>query len=71
MQNGTAAIVLNGREHPLEAPLAVELLLASLGLEGRRVAVMVNGEIIRRERRGDTLLTGGEAVEVVHMVGGG
>jgi len=46
-------------------------LLASQGLAQRRVAVEVNGEIVPRGRHAEHLLQDGDAVEIVHALGGG
>jgi sulfur carrier protein len=66
----TMAITLNGQPHHAEAE-DVATLLAALGVEGRRVAVMVNGAIVKRERWEATPIREGDVVEVLQMVGGG
>lgn len=64
-------IQLNGKDRPLTLPCTLAELLAQEGLAGRRVAVEVNGQIIPRGRHADTLLSAGDAVEIVHALGGG
>jgi thiazole synthase len=46
-------------------------LLRHLGMEGRRVAVEVNGEVVPRDRHADRRLSAEDRVEVVAFVGGG
>ena len=46
-------------------------LVATLGLGPRRVAVEVNREIVPRDTYAATVLRDGDAVEVIHFVGGG
>jgi thiamine biosynthesis protein ThiS len=46
-------------------------LLSTLGVLRERVAVMVNGDVIRRADLETTRLHDGDAVEVITMVGGG
>jgi sulfur carrier protein len=42
-----------------------------MGLEGKRIAVEVNGEVVPRSRWGAALLADGDRVEIVGAVGGG
>lgn len=64
-------IVLNGQTRPFPAPLTVTTLLQAEGLAERRVAVEVNGQIIPRSLHAGTALNEGDAVEIVHALGGG
>lgn len=64
-------ILLNGEPRTLAAPATVLHLLQAEGLENRRVAVEVNGEIVSRSRHGDWQLAAGDRVEIVHALGGG
>ena len=64
-------IVVNGEERRLPAPATLLDLLANLGLDARTVVVELNREIVRRPRLGETPLAEGDAVELVHFVGGG
>lgn len=63
---------INGREEIIEGEqLNVRELLARLGIEPVRVAVLVNGTIVRRAEWESAALAGGDTVEIVTMVGGG
>jgi thiamine biosynthesis protein ThiS len=64
-------IQLNGEPRELPAPATVADLLRTLGLDPRTVVVELNRRIVRRPQLGDTPLVEGDAVEVVHFVGGG
>ena len=64
-------ILLNGEPRTLAAPATVLQLLQAEGLENRRVAVEVNGEIVPRTRHAEWLLAAGDRVEIVHALGGG
>ncbi|MBB3190192.1 sulfur carrier protein ThiS [Halomonas cerina] len=64
-------IQLNGEARTLEAEASVAQLVESLGLTGRRIAVEVNEEIVPRSVHGETRLTDGDRVEIVHAIGGG
>lgn len=64
-------ILLNGEPHTLAAPGSVLQLLQAEGLENRRVAVEVNGEIVPRSHHAEWTLMAGDRVEIVHALGGG
>ena len=59
----------NRREGPDQATLAD--LLASLGIDGRRVAVEHNREIAPKSRWSEIALEDGDQLEIVQFVGGG
>ncbi|MBX5453344.1 MAG: sulfur carrier protein ThiS [Acidobacteriia bacterium] len=67
----SSTIMLNGEPWPLEAPLTVAELLVKLGLDTRKIAVECNEELVPRSRYGETWLKEGDAVEIVHFIGGG
>jgi sulfur carrier protein len=67
-------VVLNGQSRSfdtLSQPASLEQLIGELGLNGDRVAVEHNGEIVPRTGWAETTLNGGDRLEVVHFVGGG
>lgn len=72
---GSVTLTLNGETRVFEThadePLSVLGLLTRLGLDARKVAVERNEEIVPRSRYGETLLTSGDALEIVHFIGGG
>ena len=64
-------ILVNGEPRRLPAPATASDLLRHLGLDPRTVVVELNRRIVRRPYLDDTSLTDGDAVELVHFVGGG
>ena len=67
-----STIVVNGRRRELDAhAVSLLALVRQLGLEGKRIAVERNGEIVPRSRYAETLLEHGDRVEIVGAVGGG
>jgi sulfur carrier protein len=46
-------------------------LVRDLSLEGKRIAIERNGEIVPRSKHSQTLLVDGDKIEVVAAVGGG
>lgn len=64
-------IRLNGESRQLQESTTLAALLAAEGLAERRVAVEVNGDIVPRGRHAAHVLREGDAVEIVHALGGG
>jgi len=64
-------VVVNGDPHDVPDELSVKGLVAHLGLEGGPVAVEINREIIPRAEHATRKVAGGDAIEIVHFVGGG
>jgi thiamine biosynthesis protein ThiS len=64
-------IMVNGEPRRLPCPATASDLLDHLGLDPRTIVVEVNRKIVRRPQLGDTPLSDGDAVELVHFVGGG
>lgn len=64
-------LTINGEIQRLAQPLSVAQLLRQRGLEGRRVAVERNGEIVPKSRHEHEQLAAGDRIEIVVAVGGG
>jgi len=64
-------IIVNGATQRLDAPLDVRALLRRLSMEGKKVAVERNGEIVPKSAHGATLVRDGDRLEIVVAVGGG
>ena len=62
---------VNGAERRFAPPLTVAGLVGELGVEGKRIAIERNGEIVPRSRYADVELEDGDRLEVVVAVGGG
>ena len=66
------SISLNGEAYVCRsASPRVADLVRELALEGKRVAVEKNGQIVPRSRHAETRLCAGDRIEVVDAVGGG
>ena len=64
--------VINGTAQRLEPPpVTVAELVRALNLEGKRIAIERNGEIVPRSRYAQTRVAAGDRLEVVAAVGGG
>jgi len=64
-------IVLNGEIRGTPAGATVLALLETIGIAPGRVAVEVNGRVVRRDDYPRLALTDNDRVEIVHLVGGG
>ena len=65
-------LTVNGKPRTIDAPMAtVAELLRELALEGKRIAVEKNGEIVPRSRYAGTPIESGDVFEIVGAVGGG
>jgi thiamine biosynthesis protein ThiS len=64
-------LTLNGEARLLAAPITLAALLADLGLDTRKVAVERNETIVPRSAYGEVWLAAGDALEIVHFIGGG
>ena len=64
-------ISVNGEQRSVDAALSVAELLRGMGLEGKRLAVERNGEIVPKSRYAETAVVAGDRLEVVAAVGGG
>lgn len=65
-------LTVNGEAQDIDPPVSTVLaLLERLGLAERRVAVEVNGAIVRKAAWEAAALADGDKVEIVQFVGGG
>ena len=64
-------VFINGDEKTFDGPLSLVELIEQLGMNGDRVAVELNREIVARAQWAETQLKDGDRLEIVHFVGGG
>jgi thiamine biosynthesis protein ThiS len=64
-------LTVNGESRTFTGPLSVAGLVAALGLDTRKVAVELNREIVPRSTYAGAALRDGDALEIVHFIGGG
>jgi sulfur carrier protein len=64
-------VKINGEDREIEEGLSLAGLLEELQIRPGRVVVELNRDIVSREQHGSTLLKEGDALEIVHFVGGG
>lgn len=64
-------VIINGESKRLDSPLNVAQLLEQMALQGKRIAIERNGEIVPRSQFGEQALADGDRLEIVVAVGGG
>ena len=69
--DGTIAIQINGEHRRVAAGISIAALAAELGLAPEKVAVERNLEIVPRSTLAQVRVEDGDALEIVHFVGGG
>jgi thiamine biosynthesis protein ThiS len=64
-------VTVNGEQREISGQSTLLDLLTVLELDPRSVVVELNREIVRRPVLGETALSDGDQIELVHFVGGG
>lgn len=65
-------LIINGKPRSFDADsFSVAQLVTNLSLEGKRLAIECNGEIVPRSQFAETMLAEGDKLEIVGAVGGG
>ncbi len=67
----TIDVVINGEPRVVAPGVTLLELLRELALDPRAVVVEHNRQIVRRPALGDVRVAPGDAIELVHFVGGG
>ena len=65
------ALFVNGEQRAVPEPCTVTELLRRLDLDGRRVAVAVNRDVLPRSFFPSHALAPGDRIEILEAVGGG
>ncbi len=64
-------IIVNGEQRQVPDTYTAAQLVDAMGLEGQRIAMEVNLEIVPRSTYEKHAFRPGDRIEVVHAVGGG
>jgi sulfur carrier protein len=64
-------VTINGEQQSLTTQTSIDQLIEQLGLQGKRLAVEVNLEIVPRSDYARYVLAEGDVVEIVQAIGGG
>ena len=68
---GSIQVQVNGKEREVRSGLSVHELVESLDLNPLLIVVELNRKILSRDQFKDVQVSEGDAVELVHFVGGG
>ncbi len=68
---GSIQVHVNGKEREVQSGLSVHELVESFDLNPLLIVVELNREILSRDQFKDVHVSEGDAVELVHFVGGG
>jgi sulfur carrier protein len=68
---GSIQVQVNGKEREVQSGLSVYELVESFDLNPLLIVVELNREILSRDQFKDVHVSEGDAVELVHFVGGG
>jgi thiamine biosynthesis protein ThiS len=68
---GRIQVHVNGKDREVPSGLSVHELVESFDLNPLLIVVELNREILNRDQFKDVEITDGDAVELVHFVGGG
>ena len=68
---GHIQVHVNGKEREVQSGLSVHQLVESFDLNPLLIVVELNREILPRDQFKDVHVSEGDAVELVHFVGGG
>lgn len=64
-------VIVNGTPRTVHGEVTVAALVRALGLEGKRIAIERNGEIVPKSRYAATRVLADDRLEIVGAVGGG
>ena len=64
-------IIVNGESQSLQSGASLGQLLVMLGLDGKRIAVEVNRDIVPRSDYDSFRLSENDTIEIVNAIGGG
>ncbi len=64
-------IIFNGKARKIQDGICIQELLDQMQLDCMQLVVEHNNVIIPRQRLAETPLNNGDALEVIHFVGGG
>lgn len=64
-------VLVNGAALDWPVPGTITDLLVRLGMQGKRVAVSIDRNVIPRSRHGEAPVRAGDRIEILEAVGGG
>ena len=71
MKPETVTIMANGKEEEIGSPCSVANFVTGCGWKATQVVVEYNGRVLSRAELTETMLKGGDSLEVIVAVAGG
>jgi sulfur carrier protein len=69
--NNVLDVIVNGESRALTEPVSVSQLIQDMDLQGKRIAIEINGEIVPASQYTSVQLSNGDNIEIVGAIGGG
>jgi len=69
--NSVLDVVVNGESRTLAGPVSILQLIQDMDLQGKRIAIEINGVIVPASQHSTVQLSSGDSVEIVGAIGGG
>ncbi len=64
-------VIVNGESRALAESVSVKQLIQDMDLQGKRIAIEINGEIVPASQHSSVQLSSGDNIEIVGAIGGG
>jgi sulfur carrier protein len=64
-------VSVNGEEREVADNIRLDALLATFDIQPVGIAVEVNQEVVPKRLHPETIITNGDKIEIIRMVGGG
>ena len=64
-------VIINGNSRSLSGPVSVSQLIQEMELQGKRIAIEINGAIVPASQHSSYQLSNGDNIEIVGAIGGG
>ncbi|MCK5359174.1 MAG: sulfur carrier protein ThiS [Gammaproteobacteria bacterium] len=64
-------VVVNGESRAFAESVSVMQLIQEMDLQGKRIAIEINGEIVPASQHSSMQLSSGDNIEIVGAIGGG
>ena len=64
-------ITVNGEQKKFDSKISIAEIVAQFELDIEKIAIERNQEILHQENYSKTMIEDGDAIEIIHFVGGG
>jgi sulfur carrier protein len=64
-------VIVNGESRILAGSVTVKELIQDMDLQGKRIAIEINGEIVPASQHSRVQISDGDHIEIVGAIGGG